>query len=764
MRRKQIAIPFSGTLNLRANGATPTRFSIVAYTGGKLHVDGFDLPVVVDLEGLEASGEIPIAIQHNTSSEMLLGQTDTIENDRRQLVLAGPITADPADSPSVRRILKMAAKGHKWQASIGAKVQTKVRVEAGQKRVINGQTLTGPFWHATRSILRETSVLGMGADKDTRVVLAQKKGTGQMNRFKKWLKKIGFEYDELDDTVRANLREQFDLIQANADTGTGDESQDDDEADDEAIDDIDAESELDLEAEEGDTESDEDTESDDELDDDEAPPRGRDRVNANARTNRRRTDARANSRRNATPPVDLTAHNQAAATNYRRIQQIQARFGTDQALCASAINRNWSVNRTELEFRRRQERRNVPFGHRSSGGGQNMLQALQGAMIMRAGGRIDFEDYGGMMGLALRLPRWLRAGINEDARQQTMEQAYQFRDMSMVDLCRAALSIDQVECPLSRQEMIQAAVSGGTLADIFTTNINAVLVQKLLEAGDSTLGWTQEADAPNFQTMDRTRLTKGPNLTRHARGGEADHQKRGAETESYKIARYSARFAVDEMDIIDDHFQALADIPNEMAMACSRLRPDLVYAILLANPTLTATGRALFNTTDGNLVSSGGGLSMAAIKTAIAAMWSFTENGANLNIMPTHILVPPLKKFDADEFVNSTSTIITGTTDTVRGNNNSLADMQLKVVTDGRLHNGVTDPATDTVYSGSDTTWRLVSSQSKTIEVAYLRGAGRAPQVRQYQLTQGKWGVGWDVNMDIGAKAMGWRGMFESRA
>ncbi|WP_397570388.1 hypothetical protein [Schlesneria sp. T3-172] len=150
-------------------------FEIVAYTGGKLHVDGFDYPIVVDLEGLEAEGAIPIAIKHDLSDDMILGQTnpDEIVNDGQTLVLGGVITADPELSPSVKRVLEMAENGHSWQASIGAIFEESDLVEIlpGESIFVNGRDQEGPFTLATRSVLRETSVLANGADKNTSFLL-----------------------------------------------------------------------------------------------------------------------------------------------------------------------------------------------------------------------------------------------------------------------------------------------------------------------------------------------------------------------------------------------------------------------------------------------------------------------------------------------------------------------------------------------------------------------------------------------------------------
>ena len=257
----------------------------------------------------------------------------------------------------------------------------------------------------------------------------------------------------------------------------------------------------------------------------------------------------------------------------------------------------------------------------------------------------------------------------------------------------------------------------------------------------------------------------GGSLPKLPRGGEADHAEREDQGESYKISRYAEQFVVDEQDFIDDNMGALRDTPVEFGEKASRQRPDLVYAILLANPTLAATGRQLFNVTDGNLGSSSA-LSDSTLKAAIAAFGTVTEKGVILNLRPTHLIVPWGLHFTGKELRNSSQIIVAGTAGnvTTRGNANTLADEGLEQVTEGRLDNGVTDPDSGTTYSGSATTWFLASNQAPTIEVAYRRGTGRMPQVRGFVLDKGQWGLGWDINLDIGAKAMEWRTLRKTTA
>jgi hypothetical protein len=144
------------------------------------------------------------------------------------------------------------------------------------------------------------------------------------------------------------------------------------------------------------------------------------------------------------------------------------------------------------------------------------------------------------------------------------------------------------------------------------------------------------------------------------------------------------------------------------------------------------------------------------------------ENSVNLNIVPTHLIVPWSLRHLAIELVSSAQILIAarGTTDTAyeRGTYNAVLEDRLTVVVEARLENGVTDPSTTTAYSGSSTSWYMASRLVPTIEVAFLRGTGRAPRVRPFQLDKGKYGLGWDVNLDIGAKALEWRGLRKTTA
>lgn len=435
------------------------------------------------------------------------------------------------------------------------------------------------------------------------------------------------------------------------------------------------------------------------------------------------------------------------------------------AVEAHAIGQGWDVQRTEMAASLEQLRQSRPQGPGIIVRGHERdctLESLQGAMILRFGGRLDAQAYQGVGAVALDLPAWMRQGINGEQRQRAMEWAHKFSNLSMLDLCREACRIDGRDAPLDRNRLVQSALSGSTLTNIFTTSVNARMLVKYMETGDTTVGWTRQVDVPDFKQNERIRLKKGGALKKLPRGATADHVTRQDVGESYKIGRYAGQFAVDEQDFIDDNMGALMDMPDEMGLAARRIVPDLVYAILFANAALDADNVALFHTNHANTDSSAA-LAADKLKAGITKIRVQTDNGVNLNLMVTHLIVPSTLDWTGRELLNSTQIVIAGDTDTLRGNANTLNGLGIQLVSESRLDNGVTDPATGTAYSGDTNDWFLAAAGGHTIEVGFLQGTGRVPQVRTYTLDKGQWGIGWDVNHNVGAKALDYRSLYRGQ-
>jgi len=199
---------FNAKLNLSASGKQ-RRFSILAYSGGLLPVEGFPVPVIVDLQGLDTSTSIPILIDHTATVENTLGLTDQIQNDGRSLTLSGPVTGV---SVTARQVLDQSSAGHTWQASIGASVIEAQRIATGDSVTVNGQRFVGPVIVARRSVLKETSVLPMGADSTTSVNLAAKAALKESIKmsFEEFVVSLGLDVATLTPEASAALQIAFD--------------------------------------------------------------------------------------------------------------------------------------------------------------------------------------------------------------------------------------------------------------------------------------------------------------------------------------------------------------------------------------------------------------------------------------------------------------------------------------------------------------------------------------------------------------------------
>ena len=196
---------------LAAQADRPRRFKISAYSGGQLRVDGFEYPVVIDLSGLSAGGNVPIILDHTADVEHTVGSTDSITNNGQTLVMAGVVTGA---SPRVLQVLAQADSGHQWQASVGCSVEQSEEIAVGQNVTVNQQTFRGPVIVARRSVLRETSILPVGADSTTTVNLAARaatsKGKSMTMTFEEWTADKGFDAAALTPEAKAFLTTLFD--------------------------------------------------------------------------------------------------------------------------------------------------------------------------------------------------------------------------------------------------------------------------------------------------------------------------------------------------------------------------------------------------------------------------------------------------------------------------------------------------------------------------------------------------------------------------
>ncbi len=149
-----------------ADGA-PARPRVIglAYGGGKINLPGWKYPVVVDLAGLALPDSVPLLANHENRTAARVGMVNARVTDNA-LEIEGEIVAS---GDVAEEIVNQAKAGADWQLSIGAEVKASELVAAGRQREVNGRAMDGPFYHIQQAVLREVSVVAVGADGTTRL-------------------------------------------------------------------------------------------------------------------------------------------------------------------------------------------------------------------------------------------------------------------------------------------------------------------------------------------------------------------------------------------------------------------------------------------------------------------------------------------------------------------------------------------------------------------------------------------------------------------
>nr|MCR5414841.1 hypothetical protein [Kiritimatiellia bacterium] len=153
---------------VRGDGGRP-KVKGVAYSGGKMRLFGWSRPVVVDLSGLSIAGEIPLLANHDNDTMSRVGVVSAAVVGG-ELSIEGEIVGE---GDLAGQIVSQGKAGADWQLSIGAEVEAAELVQEG-KRTVNGIEHDAPFYHVTKSTLREVSVVAVGADKATRMQVTAK--------------------------------------------------------------------------------------------------------------------------------------------------------------------------------------------------------------------------------------------------------------------------------------------------------------------------------------------------------------------------------------------------------------------------------------------------------------------------------------------------------------------------------------------------------------------------------------------------------------
>ena len=172
-----------------AEGRKPRIRTAPAYSGGKLdvawtHPDTHEsLPVVVDLETLNANAGLPFVLNHNINQP--LGTIETITKTTSDLKAEGLFTH--GHTPYGAAELTAARNGFKHRPSVTVyrpDPKNVIRVGTGERKFINERTQEGPFFAVYHGQLRNIALVSTPGDPGSDVsgsILAHSQGVQTMS-------------------------------------------------------------------------------------------------------------------------------------------------------------------------------------------------------------------------------------------------------------------------------------------------------------------------------------------------------------------------------------------------------------------------------------------------------------------------------------------------------------------------------------------------------------------------------------------------------
>jgi len=336
----------------------------------------------------------------------------------------------------------------------------------------------------------------------------------------------------------------------------------------------------------------------------------------------------------------------------------------------------------------------------------------------------------------------LRAGLKVD---KPAPGASDIRGYSMIEMARMCLRFAKKDLNGNYMEMVGRALTTSDFPYLLANVANKALFTGWETAEETWNVWCGTDQVNDFKTHYRPRVSEATGLDEIPEHGEYKYGKRTEAQESFAIATYGKLYAITRQAIINDDLGAISNPAMAHGEAASRKIGDIAYAVLTANAAM-GDGITLFHASHAN-VGTGGVVSETTIGEAIKLMklQKDLQGLRRLNIRAEIFIAPVTLEGAAEIFF--TSNQFTGS-DATSFRTNPYAGTRFVRVYEPRLDDS------------STTAWYCAARQGRTVVVFFLNGI-QTP----YLETKSGWsvdGVEYKVRIDVGAKAMDWKGLVKN--
>ena len=321
-----------------------------------------------------------------------------------------------------------------------------------------------------------------------------------------------------------------------------------------------------------------------------------------------------------------------------------------------------------------------------------------------------------------------------------------FRGARLLDLARECVerATGKRLGYVDEEQLIRSAITGTSDFPLILSNVVNQSVAKSWESAPTTFQlWTSKGNVTDFKPASRVNLSEADELLPMTEHGEFVHAEVTERGYTVQVGTYGRSFSMTRKALINDDLGILSTIPARYAAAARRMINKMSYAVLVDNGKLP-DNKALFHDNHGNLAQTGAPPSVESLGAGRAAMRRHKDvkGKESLNIVPRYIIVPP-------ELETLTEQLIRSIVDPAKSN-------ATPNPFEGRLL-----PVCDAQLTDAKA-WYLAADPNTidTVEVTYLNGKD-TPTIESAVVFD-MLGIKWRIFIDVGVKALDFRGLYKN--
>jgi phage head maturation protease len=332
---------------------------------------------------------------------------------------------------------------------------------------------------------------------------------------------------------------------------------------------------------------------------------------------------------------------------------------------------------------------------------------------------------------------------------EVLNAAADLRVHSVNDICRTSLQMENRPVPASRQEMIKAAFSSGSLSNALAAGSETVIQQAFMDMTMNYRKLGSKKNVSNFKTHNLVEIVNiGGDDPELAPGGELKHAVFKDSKITHSAKTRGLVFMITRNDLINDNLGCFAQIREMIGFNAARTA-NVVFFNKLKNP-----GASFFTEARKNLLPSKA-LGIENLTEAVQCLREMAgDDNLPIGASPKYLTVAPFNEMLAKQLVASTEV-----RDTTASTKYSTANPLNGIV------EVVVEPLLGTAFGGLDTTWYLSADPVIVpgLICSYLDGI-ETPVVETVNLDFDKLGIGLRSYMDFGADTGDFRGILKATA